>query len=121
MSEYNFSTIIITHTAELEIQRTIESVINQTLNFEDNIEIVIVDFGNGDTERLCKDYFDRYPNNFKYISKENITDNTFFLNTHLISFCQQCQHLFSGVPTDTSIGDAFTINFWLILRQIEIK
>ncbi len=73
MSEYNFSTIIITHTAELEIRKTIESVINQTLDFEDNIEIIIVDFGNGDTERLCKDYFDKYPNNFKYISKENIT------------------------------------------------
>lgn len=73
MNPYTFSAIIITHAAELEIIKTIESVINQTLDFEDNIEIVIVDSGDGKTGNICREYFDKYPDNFKYIFNENIT------------------------------------------------
>ena len=43
MDNFEFSIIIPTHNSELGINKSIESIINQTLDFERNTEIIIID------------------------------------------------------------------------------
>lgn len=48
------------------------SLVNQTLNFKDYIKIVIIDDGSTDNSAiLVKKWQDKYPNNIKYIYKQN--------------------------------------------------
>lgn len=67
-----FSIVIACYNVEKYIDEAILSVINQTLNFKENIEIILVDDGSFDsTAEICKKYVFDYPDNIKYIYKEN--------------------------------------------------
>ena len=71
MSEFEFSVIIPTHNSELGIKESIDSLINQTLNFNKNIEIIVCDKDSEDnTKEICEKYIEKYPNNIKYFSIE---------------------------------------------------
>lgn len=52
------------------IKKTIESIINQTLDFEKNIEIIIIDT-NDNSKPLYNEYLSKFPNNIKFIN-ENV-------------------------------------------------
>lgn len=68
MNDFKFSIIIPTYNSELGLKETINSIIGQTLNFKDNIEIVIVDRDSEDrTEEICRQYQQDYPDNVKFI------------------------------------------------------
>ena len=68
MAEFNFSVVIAAYNSDLWISKTIESLIDQTLDFEDNIQIVIVNDGSTDnTGQICQQYKAKYPKNIKYI------------------------------------------------------
>ncbi len=72
-----FSVIIKTFNSEEWIEKTLESIINQELNFEENIEVIIVDhYSRDDTDSICLRYMDNYPKNFIIIKNElsNVTD-----------------------------------------------
>ena len=94
MGKFGFSVIIPTHNSELGIKKSIDSVINQTYNFDD-IEILIVDYNSNDnTKRICEEYIERYPNNIKFFNTEDF-DFTSSINTviqgsagHFITFLQ---------------------------------
>lgn len=69
--------IITTYNSEKWIKNTIDSIINQELNFEENVEIIIVDhYSNDNTRQICIEYTKKYPYNFKLLSNdaENISD-----------------------------------------------
>ena len=67
MKKFGFTIIIPTHNAELGIRDSIESVIKQTLDFNENVEIIIVDNNSEDaTENICREYADQYPENIKF-------------------------------------------------------
>lgn len=67
MSNFKFSVIIPTHNSELGIRKPIESVINQSLDFEENIEIIVIDIDSDDnTKRICYEYIRNYPKNIQY-------------------------------------------------------
>ena len=71
-NKYKFSVIIPVYNVEQYISETIESVINQTIGFEKNIEIIIVNDGSPDnSDIICQRYQEKYPQNIKYIEKEN--------------------------------------------------
>ena len=54
------------------LKEAIDSVINQTLGFEENIQLILVDDGSEDDSlRICKEYQEKYPNNIVVISQEN--------------------------------------------------
>lgn len=70
--KYKFSVIIPVYNVENYLEETILSVINQTIGFEDNIQILLVNDGSTDnSEEICLKYQEKYPNNIKYIYQEN--------------------------------------------------
>lgn len=67
-----FSIVMACFNVENYIDEAILSVINQSLDFKSNIEIILVDDGSTDsTAEICKRYVDLYPENIKYLYKEN--------------------------------------------------
>ena len=67
LSEFTFSIIIPTHNSAEGIGKTLNSLINQTLDFEKNIEAIIVDYNSTDnTKRICEGFTARYPNNIRF-------------------------------------------------------
>ena len=72
MNKIVFSIIIAVYNAEKYVKETIDSVINQTLDFKKNTEIILVDDGSKDNSAIiCKEYAKKYPDNIKYIYKQN--------------------------------------------------
>ena len=64
MDNFEFSIIIPTHNSELGINKSIESIINQTLDFERNTEIIIIDNNSeDDTKKITEKYISKYPEN----------------------------------------------------------
>lgn len=69
---FTLSVIIPVYNSEKYIEETIESVINQSLAFRKNIQLIIVNDGSTDgSESICLKYKELYPNNIDYIYKEN--------------------------------------------------
>ena len=71
-SKYKFSVIVPVYNVEDYLAETLDSVINQSIGFEDNIQLIIVNDGSRDgSAEICKKYRDMYPDNIVYIEKEN--------------------------------------------------
>ena len=71
-NEFKFSVIIPIYNVGLYLDETIASVINQTIGFEKNIELILVNDGSTDnSETICKKYLKLFPNNVIYIKQKN--------------------------------------------------
>lgn len=71
MARFNFSVVIAAYNSDLWISKTINSLINQTLDFKDNIQIVLVnDASTDNTDQICQQFKAKYPRNIKYIVNE---------------------------------------------------
>ncbi|WP_035446258.1 glycosyltransferase family 2 protein [Bacillus sp. UNC41MFS5] len=67
-----FSMIIPVYNAEKYLQEALESLIHQTVDFKQNVEIILVDDGSTDQSKdICQNYVNQYPSNIKYIYREN--------------------------------------------------
>lgn len=54
------------------VETSIQSLLNQTLDFSKNIELVLINDGSTDnSDEICKKYQSMYPDNVKYIVQEN--------------------------------------------------
>lgn len=70
--KYRFSVVIPIFNVEEFLEETIESVINQDLGFEENIQLILVNDGSPDnSEEICLKYKEMYPNNVIYVKQEN--------------------------------------------------
>lgn len=70
--EFEFSIIIPVYNVQDYLEECIKSVINQTIGFEDNIQIILVNDGSpDDSHKICELYKNKYPNNIIYINQEN--------------------------------------------------
>lgn len=79
-----FSVIIATYNSEKWIGEAIDSLIGQSLDFEKNIEVIIVDDASNDnTGAICQKYAARYPDNFKYIQNTQNEGPSFSRNIGL--------------------------------------
>ena len=66
-----FSVVITTYNSGKWIGDCLNSLINQNIGFEDNIEVVIVDNSSfDDTCDICHDFVSRYPNNILFIQND---------------------------------------------------
>ena len=72
MEKFKFSVIIPVYNVENYLEETINSVIDQTIGFEDNIELVLINDGSPDkSEKICLKYKEKYPNNVIYYKQKN--------------------------------------------------
>lgn len=70
--QYKFSVIMALYNVADYMREAVESIINQTLGFEENIQLILVNDGSLDnTEKLCLEYQAKYPENIEYFYKEN--------------------------------------------------
>lgn len=71
MKKFKFSVIIAAYNSDLWISKAINSIINQTFDFEDNIQIILINDGSIDnTAKICQEYKARYPKNIIFINNE---------------------------------------------------
>lgn len=70
--KYKFSVVMPIYNVGLFLNEAIDSIINQTIGFENNIELILINDGSSDNSHdICVDYQRRYPNNIIYKSQEN--------------------------------------------------
>lgn len=69
---FKVSIIIPIYKVEEYLEECIDSVINQTLNFKNNIQMILVNDDSPDnSEKICLKYRDLYPENIVYIKQKN--------------------------------------------------
>lgn len=74
MKEYKFkfSVIIPIYNVEKYLEETILSVVNQTIGFKENIQLILINDGSKDNSyKICEKYQKMYPNNIIYKEQEN--------------------------------------------------
>ena len=69
MNKFIISVIIPVYNTEKYLEETIQSVVNQSLDFKKNIQLILINDGSKDkSEEICKKYYFLYRDNIKYIS-----------------------------------------------------
>ena len=72
MYKYKFSVIIPIYNVENYLRDAIDSVINQSIGFLENVQLILVNDGSKDnSESICMEYKEKYPENIIYIKQEN--------------------------------------------------
>lgn len=72
MTGFTFSIIMAIYNSQDYLKESIESVLNQSLDFTENIQLILVDDGScDDSYKICQDYKEKYSNNIILIKKEN--------------------------------------------------
>lgn len=70
--KYKFSIVMAVYNVEPFIEEAIDSVINQTIGFRENVQLILVDDGSPDNSgAICDAYKEQYPDNIIVIHKEN--------------------------------------------------
>ncbi len=72
--EFLFSVVISIHNHEEYLQETIDSVLGQTIGFEEHIQLILVDNASDDASAtICRSYQDKYPDNVVCIELQENT------------------------------------------------
>lgn len=71
-NRFDFSVIVPIYNMEEYLSEAIESITNQTIGFEDHIQLILVNDGSeDDSDAICKKYVEKYPKNIVYVAKKN--------------------------------------------------
>lgn len=71
-AKYRFSVVIPIYNVAEYLEEAIESVIGQDIGFEENIQMILVNDGSTDeSEKICKKYTGKYPENIIYVKQDN--------------------------------------------------
>lgn len=69
---FKFSVVMPVYNVEKYLEESIESLVNQTIGFEENIQLILVNDGSPDrSDEICERYKEKYPLNVEYIYQEN--------------------------------------------------
>ncbi|MBQ2666053.1 glycosyltransferase [Methanobrevibacter sp.] len=72
VKEFKFSIIMAVYNVEKYLHESVESVINQTIGFKENVQLILVDDGSSDnSKRICLYFQKKFPENIIVLSKEN--------------------------------------------------
>ena len=72
MKEYKFSVVVPIYNVEKYLEETIQSVVQQTIGFKQNIQLILVNDGSKDnSEKICLKYKEKYPENVIYVKQKN--------------------------------------------------
>ena len=68
---FKISVVMAIYTTEEFLKEAIDSIVNQSIGFDD-VELVLVDDGSTDgSKEICLDYKERFPQNVNYIYQKN--------------------------------------------------
>ena len=68
MRNFKFSVIMPIYDVEEFLDEAIQSIINQTIGFKDNVQLILINDGSPDqSDVICKKYKELYPDNVLYI------------------------------------------------------
>lgn len=69
---YKFSIVMAVYNVAPFLNEAVDSLLQQTIGFEENVQLILVDDGSQDSSgQICDDYKEQYPNNIVVIHKEN--------------------------------------------------
>ncbi len=69
---FKFSIVMALYNVEDYLNEAIDSIINQTIGFEDNVQLILVDDGSFDESfEIAQEYKEKYPDNILVFKKEN--------------------------------------------------
>ncbi len=72
VKDFKISVIVPIYNVEDYLAEALDSVINQTMDFKSNVQLILINDGSQDSsEEICKGYQEKYPDNITYIYKEN--------------------------------------------------
>lgn len=70
--DYLFAVVMAIYNTENYLHQSIDSVINQTIGFKENIQLILVNDGSEDSSvEILKEYQESYPDNITVVSQEN--------------------------------------------------
>lgn len=69
---FTFTVVIPVYKVEAYLAETLDSVIAQSIGFEEHIQVILVNDGSPDrSDKICLDYQMKFPDNIIYLEKEN--------------------------------------------------
>ena len=75
--QYKFSIIIAVYNVEDYLSECVDSVLNQSLGFRENVQLILVDDGSSDDSlKIAKEYQEKYPENIMVLSQSNQGQST---------------------------------------------
>ncbi len=70
--KFKFSVVMPVYDVEQYLEESILSLVNQTIGFEKNIQLILINDGSPDNSGdICRKYKEKYPDNIIYIEQEN--------------------------------------------------
>ncbi|WP_455645472.1 CDP-glycerol:glycerophosphate glycerophosphotransferase [Methanosphaera sp.] len=71
-TSFKFSVIMPVYNTELYLKEAIDSIINQTLDFKENIQLILINDGSTDSSNhIIQEYYNNYSDNIIVLSQEN--------------------------------------------------
>ena len=69
--DFRFSVVMAAYNSGAYIGQALDSLVNQSLDFKENIQVIIVnDASTDNTETVCKEYIEKYPDNIVLINNK---------------------------------------------------
>ena len=70
--KFKFSVVMPVYDVEDYLEESILSLVNQTIGFKENIQLILINDGSPDKSgKICQEYREKYPENIVYIEQEN--------------------------------------------------
>lgn len=115
MYKYKFSIISAVYNVENYVRSTIDSIVKQSIGFEENVQLILVDDGSPDSSgEICEEYKELYPNNIIVIHKENggvssaRNEGLKYAEGEFVNFVDSDDHL--GINVLESVYDFFKLH-----------
>lgn len=87
-----FSIVMPVYNSGSYLREAIDSIIDQTINFEENIEIILVENNSTDNSKnICKEYATAFPNNIKIIYQD--TPNVSLARNNGLKACENSEFI----------------------------
>lgn len=87
-----FSIVMPVYNSGSYLREAIESIIDQTINFEKNIEIILVENNSTDNSKnICEEYATAFPNNIKIIYQD--TPNVSLARNKGLKACEDSEFI----------------------------
>ena len=87
-----FLIVMSVYNSGLYLSEAIDSIIDQTFNFEENIEIILIENNSIDNSKnICEKYATAFPNNIKIIYQD--TPNVSLARNNGLKFCENSEFI----------------------------